>query len=81
VHLLNSKCSTDFKEQIKLNQMKYQLVPPNNHRQNIAETAIKIFKAPSSASYAGVTNRSHYTYGIDFFLKQNIHSTCYDQTE
>jgi hypothetical protein len=25
--------------------MKYQLVSPNNHRQNIAETAIKIFKA------------------------------------
>jgi hypothetical protein len=25
--------------------MKYQLVPPNDHRQNIAETAIKIFKA------------------------------------
>jgi hypothetical protein len=25
--------------------MKYQLVPPNDHRQSIAETAIKIFKA------------------------------------
>ncbi len=25
--------------------MKYQLVPPNNHRQNFTETAIKIFKA------------------------------------
>jgi hypothetical protein len=25
--------------------MKYQLVPPHDHRWNIAETAIKVFKA------------------------------------
>jgi hypothetical protein len=25
--------------------MKYQLITPNNHRRNIAEAAIKIFKA------------------------------------
>jgi hypothetical protein len=36
---------TKFKEKIKSNDMKYQLVPPNDHRQNIAETAIKVFKA------------------------------------
>jgi hypothetical protein len=44
MHLLNNECSAGFKEWLKLNQMKYQLVPPNDHRQNIAETAIKIFK-------------------------------------
>jgi hypothetical protein len=43
--MLDNEWSTEFKEWIKLNQMKYQLVPPNNHRQNIAEVAIKIFKA------------------------------------
>jgi hypothetical protein len=45
MHLLDNKCSVDFKEQIKFNQMKDQLIPPNDHRQNITETAIKIFKA------------------------------------
>jgi hypothetical protein len=43
--LLNNECSTEFKERIIINMMKYQLVPPHDHRQNIAETAIKIFKA------------------------------------
>jgi hypothetical protein len=45
MHLLNNERSADFKEWIKFNQMKYQLIPQNNHRQNTAETAIKIFKA------------------------------------
>jgi hypothetical protein len=45
MHLLDNECSADFMEQIKFNQIKYQLVPPNNHRRNIAKTAIKIFKA------------------------------------
>jgi hypothetical protein len=45
MHILDNKCSAKFKEQIKLNNMKYQLVPPHNHRQNIAEKAIQVFKA------------------------------------
>ncbi len=45
MHILDNECSAKFKEQIKLNNMKYQLVPPHNHRQNIAEKAIQVFKA------------------------------------
>jgi hypothetical protein len=45
IHLLDNECSTKFKERIKSNNMEYQLVPPHDHRQNIAETAIKVFKA------------------------------------
>ncbi len=45
LHLLDNECSTEFKERIKSNNMKYQLVLPHDHRQNIAETAIKVFKA------------------------------------
>jgi hypothetical protein len=45
MHILDNECSTEFKEQIVLNNMKYQLVPPHNHRRNIAEKAIQVFKA------------------------------------
>ncbi len=45
MHLLDNECSADFKERIMLNKMKYQLMPPHDHQRNIAETAIKVFKA------------------------------------
>ncbi len=45
MHILDNECSTEFKEQIVLNNMNYQLVPPHNHRWNIAENAIQVFKA------------------------------------
>jgi hypothetical protein len=45
MHILDNKCSAELKERIKLNNMKYQLVPPHDHRQNIAEKAIQVFKA------------------------------------
>ena len=37
MHVLDNECSNEFKRQIKTNHMKYQLVPPHDHRQNIAE--------------------------------------------
>ena len=30
-HILNNKCSNEFKEAIKTNNMAYQLVTPHNH--------------------------------------------------
>ena len=39
-HILDNECSTDFKAAIAKNRMTYQLVPPNDHRRNIAEKAI-----------------------------------------
>jgi hypothetical protein len=53
LHLLDNECLTKFKERIKSNDMEYQLVPPHDHRQNIAETAIKIFKAHSISILCG----------------------------
>ncbi len=40
MHILDNQCSAEFKERIKLNNMIYQLVPPHDHRRNIAEKAI-----------------------------------------
>jgi hypothetical protein len=45
MHILDNECSAKFKERIQLNNMQYQLVPPNDHRRNIAEKAIQVFKA------------------------------------
>ncbi len=44
-HILDNECSNEFKATIKKNKMTYQLVPPHNHRHNIAEKAIQTFKA------------------------------------
>ena len=40
MHILDNECSAEFKERIKSNKMKYQLVPPHDHRQNITEKEI-----------------------------------------
>ena len=37
MHILNNECSAEFKDTIKENKMKYQLVLPNDHRRNMAE--------------------------------------------
>jgi hypothetical protein len=79
LHLLDNECLTKFKERINSNDMEYQLVPPHDHRQNIAETAIKVLRHTSSAYYAGATNPSHCNYGTDCSHKPSTHSTCYGQ--
>ena len=43
-HILDNECSADFKQTIRDNNMTYQLVPPHNHRRNMAEKAIQTFK-------------------------------------
>ena len=40
-HVLDNECSAEFKEAIMANKMTYQLVPPDDHRRNIAERAIQ----------------------------------------
>jgi hypothetical protein len=37
MHILDNECSEEFKEQIWKNSMTFQLVPPHDHRRNIAE--------------------------------------------
>ena len=79
MHLLDNQCSTEFKEQIKLNQMKYQLIPPNNHSWKFAKTAIPIFKAHFISILCGCDKSFplHLWHGL--LSKLNILSTCYDQ--
>ncbi len=44
IHLLDNKCSQEYKDKISGNGITYQLVPPHNHRRNIAKKAIQTFK-------------------------------------
>ena len=42
--ILDNECSTDIKNTIRSYNASFQLVPPHQHRQNAAETAIKTVK-------------------------------------
>ncbi len=42
--ILNNQASAAYKIAIETSKMTYQLVPPDNHRQNMAEKAIQTFK-------------------------------------
>jgi hypothetical protein len=44
LHILDNECSDDMKKTIKSNKMDFQLVPPHDHRRNLAKKAIKTFK-------------------------------------
>ena len=55
-HLLDNEASAAFKAEIKKN-CTLQLVPPDNHRRNLAERAIQTFKSHFKAILAGVTGR------------------------
>jgi hypothetical protein len=52
-HLLDNKASAVYKAEIKKN-CTIQLVPPDNHRRNLAERAIQTFKNHFKAVLAGV---------------------------
>ena len=42
LHILDNKISREFKQAIKENNMKYQVVPPHDHRRNVTEKAIQL---------------------------------------
>ena len=44
MHILDNECSAEFKPLINENEIVCQLVPPHDHRRNVAEKAIQIFK-------------------------------------
>jgi len=54
-HLLDNEASAAFKAEIKKN-CTLQLVPPDNHRRNLAERAIQTFKSHFKAIIAGVAD-------------------------
>ena len=41
LHILDNECSVEFKKAIQSYGATYQLVPPNDHRRNIAEEQVK----------------------------------------
>ena len=42
--VLDNKVSATYKAEIRVTNMTFQRVPPNNHRRNIAKKAIQIWK-------------------------------------
>ena len=56
-HRLDNEASATFKECIKANGMTHELVPPRNHRRNLAERAIQTFKHHFIAILSGVDNK------------------------
>jgi len=52
-HIMDNEASAELKAEIKKN-CSIQLVPPDNHRRNLAERAIQTFKTHSKAILAGV---------------------------
>ena len=44
VFIMDNECSNDLKLSILKNNKKYELVPPNQHRRNAAEKAIRTLK-------------------------------------
>ena len=54
-HLIDNEASTELKAEIKKN-CTLQLVPPDNHKRNLAERAIQTFKCHFKSVLAGVDN-------------------------
>ena len=44
-HVLDNECNKEFKEAIRSNGMTFQLADAHDHRRNVAEKAIQVFKA------------------------------------
>ena len=73
LHILDNECSQDFKQKIESNGMKYQLVPPNDHRRNIAEKAIQTFKDHFVSILCG-TDKTFPLHLWDLLLQQAEHT-------
>ena len=59
IQILDNEVSAEFNKTIKNDWgATYQLVPPNVHRRNIAERAIRTFKAQFLAILSGVDHTS-----------------------
>ena len=55
IQILDNEASVDYKRAIKEKwNANYQVVPPNTHRSNTAERAIRTFKAHFISILAGV---------------------------
>ena len=56
-HILDNKCSEEYKQAIADNGMEHELVPKGQHRRNIAEKAIQTWKAHAIGVFSGMSNK------------------------
>ena len=54
LYILDNEASTDLKYSMKKNKLEYQLVPPDQHRRNAAEKAIRTFKNHFLAGFSSL---------------------------
>ena len=62
LHILDNEITSTIKHAFKKNEVEFQLVPPNQHRQNTAEHAIRAFKKHLLVSLA--------TYDSSFLIRE-----------
>ena len=65
-HILDNECSKEFKKAIHENKMTYQLVPPNDHRRNVAERQYRPSKIILWQCCVEQIRRSHYNFGAKY---------------
>ena len=75
LHILDNKCSTEFKDAIK-EKMKYQLVPPDNHRRNVAKKQSKLSRITLWRCVAEPTAISYWSCGAKYRGKLSTSLTC-----
>ena len=77
LHTLDNECSNEFKEAIRKNVGNYQLVPPHDHRRNVAEKTIQVFRDHFIYLYCAVlTHHSQFACGAGSYVNQNTISIC-----
>ncbi len=78
-HCLDNECLAKFKECITKNGMMQELAPPDCHRQNIAERAIRMFKNHFISILSGVDARFPPPCGATLCNQWNLPSTYYNR--
>eukprot|EP00804_Cyclotella_cryptica_P009391 CCRYP_018074-RA/>CCRYP_018074-RA protein AED:0.17 eAED:0.15 QI:0/0/0/0.75/0/0/4/0/1210 len=75
--VLDNEISAAYKLAITASGMTYQLVPPDDHRRNIAEKAIQTWKDHFIAVISGTDAKFPSTFGANYYHKWNANSVFY----
>eukprot|EP00804_Cyclotella_cryptica_P011576 CCRYP_012089-RA/>CCRYP_012089-RA protein AED:0.20 eAED:0.20 QI:0/0/0/1/1/1/3/0/784 len=75
--VLDNEISAAYKLAITASGMTYQLVPPDDHRRNIAEKAIQTWKDHFIAVISGTDAKFPSTFGANYYHKWNANSAFY----
>eukprot|EP00804_Cyclotella_cryptica_P002412 CCRYP_004109-RA/>CCRYP_004109-RA protein AED:0.25 eAED:0.31 QI:0/0/0/1/0.33/0.25/4/0/631 len=75
--VLDNEISAAYKLAITASGMTYQLVPPDDHRRNIAEKAIQTWKDHFIAAISGTDAKFPSTFGANYYHKWNANSAFY----